>query len=304
MGQVNFNSEKVWFGVTPTLWWNDDFLDIDAGITFGQCVSEMALAGFQGCSVGHKFPTDIETLKRELDLRGLRVSEPWTSLFFTRHEMHDKTVRDFKQSLEFIKAMNGTDIVVAELGQSVHQRPVAIVPNRPIFNDAEWQALSDGLNELGQIAYDEGMRLCYHHHMGTGVMTRSDVDRLAESTNPELVHFLFDTGHILFAGDDPLSLAETYADRIKHVHLKNIRKPIMEFALRENLSFKESIEAGIFTVPGDPEGCIDFKAIFEVLAQSGFEGWLIVEAEQDPAKANPLKYATMARNYLREVTGF
>jgi inosose dehydratase len=300
--QVKFKRD-VLFGVTPTLWWNDDFLDIDIGITFGQCVSEMALAGFQGCSVGHKFPTDIEELTRELGLRGLRVSEPWTSLFFTCREMHDKTVSDFRKSLAFIKAMNGTDVVVAELGHSVHQSPVAVLPNRPIFDDRQWDSLTCGLNELGRIANDAGMRLCYHHHMGTGVQTRAEVDRLAASTDPELVHFLLDTAHLKFAGDDPLAMAEKYADRIKHVHLKNLRHPVLQQVLRDNLSFKEAIQAGIFTVPGDPEGCIDFQPILQVLADHDYAGWLVVEAEQDPAKANPLHHAKMARNYLHEVTG-
>ncbi len=297
------NPETVRIGITPTSWWNDDFLDIDAGITFGQCVSEMALAGYQGCSVGHKFPTGIDELKRELGLRGLRVSEPWSSTFFTEKAMHDKTVADFRSSLEFIKAMGGTDIVVAELGASVHQRPVALFANRPIFDDAKWKALSSGLNLLGRIAREAGMRLCYHHHMGTGVQTREQVDRLMASTDPELVYLLLDTGHIYFSGDDPLALAAAYAPRIKHVHLKNIRRPIMEKAIRENLSFKEAILAGIFTVPGDPEGCVDFGPIFQVLADADYGGWMMVEAEQDPNKATPLVYARMARAYLREATG-
>ncbi len=135
-------------------------------------------------------------------------------------------------------------------------------------------------------------------------MTRADVDRLMASTHPELVHLLFDTGHIMFAGDDPLSLARDHAHRIKHVHLKNIRGSAMEESLATGRSFKESIEAGVFTVPGDPEGCIDFGPILQALADANFEGWLVVEAEQNPAKATPLVYAKMARQYLREVTGF
>jgi len=294
---------KVWIGITPTSWWNDDFLDIDIGVTFGQCVSEMALAGYQGCSVGHKYPTDLAVLKRELALRDLRVSEPWTSTFFTRQAMFDKTVADFRRSLEFIKAMGGTDIVVAELGFSVHQRPVALLANRPIFDDAQWDALTSGLNHLGTIARDAGMRLCYHHHMGTGVQTREQVDRLMASTDAALVFLLLDTGHITFSGDDALSLTKAYATRIKHVHLKNIRRPVMEQAIRDNLSFKEAILAGIFTVPGDLEGCIQFGPLFEVLADHDYAGWMMVEAEQDPAKATPLVYAKMARAYLRDATG-
>lgn len=303
MNKKRLDRDKVSIGITPTSWWNDDFLDIDIGIPFEQCVSEMALAGFEGCSVGHKFPTDRDVLKAELDLRGLRVSEPWTSTYFTIEAMHDTTVANFHQSLDFIKAMGGTDIVVAELGRSVHQQPVALFANRPYFTDAQWDALASGLNEIGKIAADAGMRLCYHHHMGTGVMTRPDVDRLAAATDPELVHFLFDTGHITFAGGDALCFARDYIHRIKHVHLKNIRKPVMEKVIAENLSFRDGIELGVFTVPGDPEGFVDFDSIFEVFAENDFSGWLIVEAEQNPAVAKPLKYAKMAREYLRHATG-
>ncbi len=301
---IGFDRADISFGVTPTLWWNDDFPSIDAGITFGQAVSEMALAGFEGCSVGHKFPTDTAELTQELDRRGLRVSEPWTSTYFTINEMHDQTVAAFHESLAFIKAMRGTDLVVAELGRSSHQRPVALVPNRDVFDDEQWERLAAGLNELGGIARGEGMRLCYHHHMGTGVQTRADVDRLLEMTDPGLVHLLLDTGHIHFAGDDPLSLVEAHAERISHVHLKNIRQPRMDDALANGYSFEEAVRRGVFTVPGDPAGCIEFEPIFRLLAERGYRGWLVVEAEQDPNVANPLDHATMARSYLREVLGF
>jgi inosose dehydratase len=301
--KAKLKRERIRFGITPTGWWNDDFLDIDIGIPFGQCVSEMALAGFEGCSVGHKYPTDTAVLKRELDLRGLCVSEPWTSTYFTIEAMHAKTIADFEESLRFIKAMGGTDLVVAELGGSSHQQPIALVPNRPIFTDGQWDALANGLNDLGRIAHNAGMRLCYHHHMGTGVMTRADVDRLMAMTKPGLVNLLVDTGHITFAGDDPLALVQAHGRRVKHVHLKNIRRPGMEEALRQNLSFKESILKGVFTVPGDAEGSVDFPPILEALAEADFEGWLVVEAEQDPARGSPLGYAKMARAYLREVIG-
>ncbi|GJM63623.1 myo-inosose-2 dehydratase [Persicobacter diffluens] len=306
MSNKKFNKEKVWVGITPTSWWNDDFLDIDIGIPFEQCVSEMALAGYQGCSVGHKYPTDVEVLKKELGRRGLRVSEPWTSTFFTVNEMYDQTVEDFKHSLNFIKEMGGTDIVVAELGHSVHQRSVALKANKPIFSPDQWEDLFRGLHQLGAIAKAEGMRLCYHHHMGTGVQTREEIDHLMKNTDPTLVHLLLDTGHITFSGgpnDSALSLAQTYADRIKHVHLKNIRKEKMDISDEKHLSFKQSILEGIFTVPGDPEGMIDFAPIFQTLANADYEGWLIVEAEQDPAKAYPLDYAKMARAHIAEITG-
>jgi inosose dehydratase len=294
--------QKVKLGITPTLWWNDDFPSIDIGVPFEQCVSEMALAGFQGCSVGHKYPTDTTALKRALDLRGLQVSEPWVSTYFTIKGMEERTLENFHAQLEFIRAMGGTDMVVAEFGGAVNPLPVAVFANRPIFDDRQWEALTTGLNRLGEIVNSEGMRLCYHHHMGTGVMMRAEVDRLMESTDPSLVHLLLDTGHLAFAGDDPVAAAQAYADRIKHVHLKDVRADVVSKAQAEDLSFQDAIEAGVFTVPGD--GAIDFPPIFAALARSDYGGWLIVEAEQDPAKAYPLEYALKARKYLRETIGW
>jgi inosose dehydratase len=298
----NLDPRKVRLGVTPTLWWNDDFPSIDIGIPFGQCVSEMALAGFHGCSVGHKYPADPAVLKSALDLRGLQVSEPWVSTHFTINDMEQQTIDTFENRLAFIQAMGGTDLVVAEFGRSSHLLPIGLFANRPVFGDQEWDLLSKGLNRLGEIAASSGMRLCYHHHMGTGVMTRADVDRLMASTDPELVHLLLDTAHLAFAGDDPLAAAKAYADRIKHVHLKDIRPAVVSKVREENLSFQDAIEEGVFTVPGD--GAIDFVPVLEVLASAGYEGWLVVEAEQDPAKANPLEYALKARTYLRDVLGW
>ncbi|MER5546773.1 myo-inosose-2 dehydratase [Streptomyces sp. NPDC002589] len=294
--------DKVKLGVCCTLWWNDDFPTIDADISFGQAVSEMALAGFQGCSIGHKYPSDAAALKAALDLRGLHVSEPWTSTYFTIGKMRQKTIAAFEETLAHIKALGGTELVVAEFGASSHLLPVDVFANRPVFTDAQWDALTSGLDELGKIAGSAGMKLSYHHHMGTGVMTRADVDRLMASTDPALVHLLLDTAHIAFAGDDPLDLARTYADRIGHVHLKSIRPEVVSRVREEGLSFQEGVELGVFTVPGD--GAIDFRPILEVLADADYQGWLVVEAEQDPNKANPLEYAKKARAYLADVLGW
>jgi len=302
-GTRTLDPQRVWLGITPTLWWNDDFLSIDIGIPFGQCVSEMALAGFHGCSIGHKYPTDPAVLKPALDLRGLRVSEPWVSTYFTIKEMKQRTLQTFHQQMNFIKKMGATDMVVAEFGQAVNPLPaVALWANRPIFNDRQWDDLCQGLNHLGEIANANGMRLCYHPHMGTGVMIKEDIDRLMKNTSPDLVHLLLDTGHLAGSLVDPLEVTKQYGPRIKHIHLKDVRADVVKRVREENLSFYDAIEAGVFTVPGD--GAIDFVPIFAALAEAGFEGWLVVEAEQDPAKANPLEYAKKARSYLREKLGW
>lgn len=299
----NLGRDKVSLGVTPTLWWNDDFPLIDVGIPFEQCVSEMALAGFQGCSIGHKYPADPAVLKQALDLRGLKVSEPWVSTYFTIREK-DRTVENFRRQLEFLKKVGGQDIVVAEFGQSSHLQPIPVFTHRPHFTKDDWDLLASGLDDIGKLAADSGMRLCYHHHMGTGVQTAEDIDTLMARTDPDRVHLLFDTGHLQFAGDDPLETAERHAQRIKHVHLKNVRQAVAEKVKSDGLSFQEGILQGVFTVPGDAEGAIDFEPILSTLGNAGYEGWLVVEAEQDPATACPLKYAKMARAYLAEVLGW
>jgi len=301
--------KKVRLGVTPTLWWNDDFVLIDAGIPFGQCVSEMAYAGFEGCSIGHKYPKKATDLRDELALRQLHVSEPWVSTYFTIKDMKKQTIDAFESEMKFIQDVYGgervlADMVVAELGQAVHPLPVAVFPNRPVFDDRQWDELCKGLHLLGKIANDNGIRLCYHPHMGTGVMYKEDIDRLMTNTDSNLVHLLFDSGHLKFAGVDPLQVAKQYGSRIKHIHLKNTRAKVRENARDNNFSFQDAVEAGVFTVPGDSAGEINFVPILTALAEANFEGWLVVEAEQDPNKANPLEYAKIAHNFLMKTLGW
>jgi len=298
-----FDPKKVPLGITPTLWWNDDFISIDIGIPFGQCVSEMAYAKFEGCSVGHKYPSDPAVLKPALELRGLRVSEPWVSTYFTIG-MKKPTIEMFRRQMHFLEQMGSTDMVIAEFGQAVNPLPVPVFDDRPIFDDKQWDELCAGLNELGRMSNEKGMRLCYHPHMGTGVMYKDDIDRLMAGTDPHLVHLLFDSGHLEFAGVKASVIAQQYGHRIKHIHLKNVRAAIVAQAKAQHFSFQDSIEAGVFTVPGDPTGAIDYDPIFEELVAAKFEGWLVIEAEQDPAKANPLEYAKMARRFLREKLGY
>lgn len=299
-----FDPQKVRLGITPTGWSNSDdpSIDLVPPIPYQQILSEMALSGFKGSQMSGKYPQDMEVLKRELKLRDFTISEPWVGTYFTIDDEKDSQ-KIFHQQMEFMKSIGGTTIVVAELGGAVHQQPVAPLPNRPIFNDDQWAKLTKGLNELGKQADKAGMQLCYHPHVGTGVEILEDIDRLMAETDPKYLKLLLDTGHLYYAGVDPLVVTQKYADRIKHVHLKNIRKDVLEQSQKKGLSFLDSIRAGSFTVPGDKAGVIDFQPIFKELAKANYEGWLVVEAEQDPNKANPLQYALMARDYLHQTTG-
>ena len=170
-----------------------------------------------------------------------------------------------------------------------------------MMNDEEWDRFTKGLNHLGKIAKDHGFKLCFHHHMGTVVQTSEETDRMMSSTDPELVFLCYDTGHFTFAGENPLTMLEKYADRVGHVHLKDMRLDVVEEARKNSWSFLQAVRNGAFTVPGD--GGVDLDPIFSLRSQSGYTGWLLVEAEQDPAKAEPLEYAIKGRSYIREHTG-
>jgi inosose dehydratase len=146
-----------------------------------------------------------------------------------------------------------------------------------------------------------GISLTYHHHMGTGVQTTQEIDRLMAETDAELVGLLYDTGHLVFSGEDPLAILKRHYPRIRHVHLKDVREALREKAIKEEWSFLKGVKEGVFTIPGD--GMIDFKPILTYLKDQGYQGWWVVEAEQDPAKANPLEYAMKARAYIRETAG-
>lgn len=304
------SQDKVWLGVIPTLWWNDDFINIDIGIPYEQALSEMALAGYVGCGVGHKYPTDPKVLRPALELRGLTISEPWVSTYFTIKAMKDHTLANVGAQLDFLEEMEKgstdprrADLVVAEFGGAVNPLPVALFPNCPEFNDDQWKRLIDGLHEAGRKAKARNRRLCYHPHLGTGVMKTEAIHHLMDNTDPDLVHMLLDTAHQKAAGVDILALARKYAKRIKHVHLKDIRSKVVADIHAQGLSFQQGIEAGIFTVPGDGDIKV-FPEILDALAEADFAGWICIEAEQDPAKANPLQYAKMGRAYLRQVLGW
>ena len=299
-----FDSRTVFVGITPTCWTNDDFPNMGLGddIPFEQCVDEIAKSGFQGCSIGHKFPQDVEILNHELQRRQLRVSEPWVSTYFTCEGLEDQTINDFRERMSFVKAVGGQDIGVAELGYAVHTSiDVDLLARKPVFTDHQWNWLVKGLNRLGNMATAQGMRLCYHTHMGTGVQTQDELAMLVERTNDN-VHLLLDTGHVTWAGGNPMKIIREYGYRIGHVHLKNVRGDVMTDDNLAKASFFDYIKAGIFTVPGD-EGIVDFVPILQQLALNHYTGWLVVEAEQDPQKTPPLYYARKARAYLRKTAG-
>lgn len=295
------DKNKVSLGIAPIAWTNDDMPDLGKENTFEQCVSEMALAGFTGSEVGGKYPADTAVLKKALDLRGIRICNQWFSSFLISKPYED-TEKEFIKATDFLREMGAKVIGVSEQSYSIQgkmEQPVW--EGKYIMDYQEWKLLAEGLNKLGKIAKDKGMTLTFHHHMGTVVQTEEEIDRFMEMVDPELVFLLFDSGHLSFAGIDPEKVLKKYVNRVKHVHLKDIRREMVEKSRNERWSFLKGVREGVFTVPGD--GDVDFAPIFRILEEAGYEGWVVVEAEQDPAKANPLEYAKKARAYIADKTG-
>lgn len=295
------NEKNIKLGIAPIAWTNDDMPELGAENTFEQCISEMALAGFAGSEVGNKYPRNTEVLKKALNLRGLKIASAWFSAFLTT-EPFEKTKESFIKHRDFLYEMGAKVIVVSEQGHSIQGiENKRLFRDKPYFTDEEWLKLSQGLNELGKLAQEKDMYIVYHHHMGTGVQTTEEIDRLLSMTDEKLVYLLYDTGHLYFSGEDALDILKRHLPRIKHIHLKDVRKSVAEKVKSAQLSFLKGVREGVFTVPGD--GCINFIDIFKVLSGSNYEGWMIVEAEQDPAIANPLEYALFARKYIKETAG-
>lgn len=294
------DSKKVKLGIAPIAWTNDDMPDLGAENTFEQCISEMALAGFTGCEIGNKYPKDPKVLKKALDLRHMQICNAWFSTFLTT-KPYEETEKEFIKHITFLKEMGAKVVGVSEQGHSIQGTDLSIFDDKYIMNDEEWDKLCTGLNKLGKVANDMGITLTFHHHMGTVVQTAAEIDRLMENTDPELFNLLFDSGHLAYCGEDYMYVLKKYINRIKHVHLKDIRPEVIEKVKKEHLSFLQGVRLGTFTVPGD--GAIDFTPIFDVLSENNYEGYVLVEAEQDPAVANPFEYAVKARKYIAEKAG-
>ena len=294
------DSKKVKLGIAPIAWTNDDMPDLGAENTFEQCISEMALAGFTGCEIGNKYPKDPKVLKKALDLRHMQICNAWFSTFLTT-KPYEETEKEFIKHITFLKEMGAKVVGVSEQGHSIQGTDLSIFDDKYIMNDEEWDKLCTGLNKLGKVAKDMGITLTFHHHMGTVVQTAAEIDRLMENTDPELFNLLFDSGHLAYCGEDYMYVLKKYINRIKHVHLKDIRPEVIEKVKKEHLSFLQGVRLGTFTVPGD--GAIDFTPILDVLAENNYEGYVLVEAEQDPAVANPFEYAVKARKYIAEKAG-
>ncbi|WP_068504287.1 myo-inosose-2 dehydratase [Paenibacillus kribbensis] len=288
--------QDIMWGIAPIGWRNDDIPEIGAGNTLQHLLSDIVVAGFQGTEVGGFFP-EASVLNKELQLRKLKIAAQWFSSFIIRDGIED-VIGLFRKQCSYLNTVQASAIVVSEQTYSVQGLEKNVFADKPYFSDQEWERLCQGLNLLGEVAEEYGLKLVYHHHMGTGVQTGSEIERLMAGTDPQHVHLLYDTGHIFVSDGDYMTTLNRHIDRIKHVHFKDVRLQVMSESKNAGKSFLQSFLSGMFTVPGD--GGIDFTQVYGKLVAEGYTGWIVVEAEQDPSIANPLEYALIARKYIDE----
>ncbi len=285
----------VRLGTNPIAWSNDDLPELGGDTPVETCLAEAREAGFVGIEKGNKFPSDPIELKRLLGRYGLDFVSGWYGAEL-RHRTVEQEIAAMRPHFDLLQACGCTVMVFAETSGTVQGQRGIPVAERPVMTEAEWPVFLDRIGQLGDWMAGRGVRIAFHHHMGTVVEKVHEIDRLMAGT-PDSVGLLLDTGHLTFAGEDPGAVARKWARRVNHVHAKDVRREVLARALEERWSFLESVVRGVFTVPGD--GSVDFAAALEPLAQAGYQGWLIVEAEQDPAKAHPLTYARRGYESLK-----
>jgi inosose dehydratase len=293
----------VSLGINPITWTNDDMPELGGDIPLDTCLAETRIAGYAGIELGGKFPREANVLRPILATHGLELVSGWYSAHLCRRSVAEE-VAAVAPHLDLLAAMGCKVMVFAEGHGSTDGDPSMPLSRRPVLATDAWPAFCAKLNAIAAHLRQRGVRLAFHHHMGTVVETEAEIDRLMANTHDD-VGLLLDTGHLVFAGGDPASVARRHGARIVHVHCKDVRSKVAAEVIREDKSFLRAVLDGIFTVPGD--GSIDFAAVLRELVPFGYGGWLVVEAEQDPAKAHPLTYARMGFENLKragESAGF
>ena len=285
---------SIKLGIAPIAWSNDDMPELGGETTLEQCLSEASKAGFTGIESGGKFPKNSKELIPKLEKENLQLCSGWYGATLLKNTPKEE-FKLMREQMDLFKDCKSPCMVFAEVTNSVQGDPKTPLSKKPKLSEDEWKLLMSRINEISKMMIDENMPLAYHHHMGTVIETEDETRRLIESTS-DSVKLLIDTGHMLFAGGNSIKLTEDFMERIIHVHCKDIRKNVLEKSLKNDSTFRQAFLDGAFTVPGD--GCIDYKPFLTVLKNRNYEGWLVVEAEQDPAKANPFEYAKIGYNYL------
>jgi len=287
----------VRIGINPISWSNDDLPSLGGETPLDVALSEGAAIGYQGFELGNKFPREVHALRRVLEPHGLALVSGWYSGRLARGRVEDE-IAAAGSHLALLAEGGANVMVYGEVADSIQGSPAPLY-KRPRFVDAaQWRDYGRRVTEFAKYTLDHGVRLAYHHHMGAYVEAPQDVDRLMENVG-DAVGLLFDSGHMTFAGGDAVAMLDRYASRVCHVHCKDVRPDVIALARNRDWSFLESVINGAFTVPGD--GAIDFAALIDILDRNDYRGWLVVEAEQDPAVAPSYRYADMGYRHLSQI---
>ena len=288
---------KINLGIAPIAWSNDDMPDLGGDTPIQTCLSEAKSAGFSGIELGGKFPRNPGTIKYLLNKFNLEMPGGWYGAYLNERSVEEEW-QAMQNQIELYKLINSSVFIFADVSGSIQGEPKIPLSKRPRLKDNEWSDYCNKISEIAKRLSDIGLPMSYHEHMGTIIQSEQEIYRLLDNTDDK-TSLLFDTGHILFAEGDYESILKKYVSRVNHVHCKDIRKEILNRSLSNDSSFRDSFLEGVFTVPGD--GCINYKPLFETLHDNKYSKWLIVEAEQDPKKANPLKYAKIGYKYLNRM---
>lgn len=287
----------ILYGTNPIAWSNDDDRSLGAHITLDQCLDETAEIGFDGIEKGHKFPQEAALLKAVLEPHKLRYVSGWHSLNLLINPV-DEEKKAMQPALDLLKAMGSKVIIVCETSNAIHGDNDKPLSERPVLEEARWEEFGAGVEALAEYAAAQDIALVYHHHMGTVVQSEDEIDLLMQHTGP-YTKLLLDTGHCLFGGGDPERVAKKHMGRVGHIHAKNVRPAIATEVRDQGLSFLEGVRRGVFTVPGDPDGGVDFVPVLKVAAEKAYQGWLVIEAEQDPDVRNPYQYQSLGLKSLK-----
>lgn len=289
-------------GVHPINWVGEDVQEHGDFYDYEQVMREISSLGVKGTEISRKFPKDPVELQKALNKYKLSLTTQWKSVLFSDPTRHKAEVQAYREHVEFLKPFGCKVVSTAEIGGSMlNQDPRRKQDETFVerLDDDGWKYLVEGLHLAGEICKDNGMDLVYHHHAGTVVEQPEEIARLMESTDANLVSLLYDTGHGYYGSNNPVELLDTYFDRIKYVHLKDIRENVLEQAQQNNYSIRECIRSGLFTVPGD--GCLDFEPVFKMLIERNYQGWALLEGEQDPEVHNPYEYAKRSFQYIADI---
>ena len=290
---------SVRIGINPITWTNDDVPELGGDTPLETCLAETRAAGYAGTELGGKFPRESAVLGPILDGYGLSLVGGWWDGRICERNVEEE-FEALLPHLTLHRDLGAGRVVYADTSRGRHGGIWDPISKRPMLADDEWAPYGRKVTALAERMAEFGVPMAFHHHMGTIVESDAEVDRLMAVTGPA-VGLLYDTGHSAFAGGDPVALAARHAKRIVHVHCKDTRPDILARARRDDMSFMQAVMDGIFTVPGD--GSVDYPAILRTLQDAGYAGWLVVEAEQDPRKAEPLTYATMGYRNLVKLAG-